>query len=101
MNHRFSYEAQDDLQNAAGFYDDRAGLGSAFNAEVAVFVSIIEANPQGFCRAPGCPRGRDIRVVKIGRFDYLLYHEVLPTEVVIIAITHASRNDRGWRKRTV
>ena len=64
MKHRFSFEAQDDLQNAAGFYDDRAGLGSAFNAEVSFFVSIIEANPQGFARAPGAPRGREVRVGK-------------------------------------
>ena len=50
--------------------------------------------------ASRCPRGREIRVVKIGRFDYLLYHEVLPTEVVTIAIQHARRKSSAWRKRT-
>ncbi len=81
-------------------------LGSAFAAEMGYYISIIEANPQGFSMAPRCPRGREIRVVKIGRFDYLLfsttcfYHEVPASEVVTIAIQHAKRKSGGWRKRT-
>jgi hypothetical protein len=62
-------------------------------------VELIERNPQGFSMAPRCPKGREIRVVMIGRFDYLLYHEVLPSEVVTIAIQHAKRKSGGWRKR--
>ena len=99
MNHRFTDAGRADFHEAIARYA-AADLGKKFAEEVREYVTIIEANPQGFSRAPGCPRGREIRVVKIGRFDYLLYHEVLPTEVVIIAITHASRNDRGWGKRT-
>ena len=101
MKHRFSSEAETEfLETIARYESSVRGLGAEFRAETIRFASIIEANPQGFSHSPGCPRGRDIRIVKIGRFDYLLYHEVLPTEVVTIAITHASRNDRGWRKRT-
>ena len=99
MNHRFSDEAETDLEDVTFRYDIAAGCGKDFVFEVMHLVSIIEANPQGFARAPGSPRGREVRVVKIGRFDYLLYHEVLPTELVTIAVTHASRNDRGGRKQ--
>ena len=88
------------MREAAAKYDDAAGCGVAFATEVLRFIAIIEANPQGFSMVPRCPRGREIRVVKIGRFDYLLYHEVLPTEVVTIAIQHARRKSSGWRKRT-
>ena len=101
MKHRFSTEAETDfLETVARYEANVRGLGVEFRAQTMQLVSIIEANPQVFARAAGSPKGREVRVVKIGRFDYLLYHEVLPTEVVTIAVTHASRNDRGWRKRT-
>ena len=100
MNHRFSDEGLVDYRTVAAQYETTAKLGSAFAAEVIRYVSIIEVNPQGFSRAPRCPRGRDIRVVKIGRFDYLLYHEVLATEVVTIANQHARRKSSACRKRT-
>ena len=100
MKHRLTSDAKSDLFDAADKYDAAAGCGDAFADEVDRIVSIIQANPQGFSRAPRCPRGRDIRVVKIGRFDYLLYHEVLAAEVVTIAIQHARRASPAWRKRT-
>ena len=100
MNHRFSDEGLVDYRTVAAQYETTAKLGSAFAAEVIRYVSIIEVNPQGFSRAPRCPRGRDIRVLKIGRFDYLLYHEVLAAEVVTIAIQHARRKSSAWRERT-
>ena len=100
MTHRFSHEGLADYRTVTAQYETAAKLGSAFAAEVMRYVTIIEANPEGFSRAPRCPVGRDIRVVKIGRFDYLLYHEVLPTEVVTLAILHCRRNTIEWRKRT-
>ena len=100
MKHRLTYDAKIDLFDAADKYDAAAGCGDDFADEVDRITSIIEANPQGFSLAPRRPKGREIRVVKIGRFDYLLYHEVLANEVVTIAIQHARRNSSGWRKRT-
>ena len=100
MKHRITDEAKADVRRAAAKYDDDAGCGHAFAREVMRFIAIIGANPQGFSLAPRCPKGREIRVVKIGRFDYLLYHEVLATEVVTIAIQHARRRSAAWRKRT-
>ena len=95
-----TYDAKIDLFDAADKYDAAAGCGDDFADEVDRITSIIEANPQGFSMPPRCPKGREIRVVKIGRFDYLLYHEMLATEVVTIAIQHARRKSSGWRKRT-
>ena len=100
MNHRFSDEALGDYRRTTVRYELKATRGGAFIADVERLISIIEANPQGFSLAPRCPRDREIRVVKVGRFDYLLYHEVLATEAVTIAIQHAKRKSSGWRKRT-
>ena len=100
MKHRFSNEGLADYHAAAARYETAAGLGAAFAAEAMRFVSILKANPQGFSMAPRCPKGREIRVVKIGRFDCLLYHEVRASEVVTIAIQHAKRKSAAWRKRT-
>ncbi len=100
MNHRFTDEARADFRDAVTRYDDAADLGKKFVQEVQRFIAIIEANPQGFSLAARAPKGREIRVVKIGRFDYLLYHEILATEVVILSIQHARRKSSAWRKRT-
>ena len=100
MKHRITDAAKADVRRAAAQYDDDAGCGVAFATEVLRFISIIEANPQSFSMAPRCPKGREIRVVKIGRFDCLLYHEVRASEVVTIAIQHAKRKSAAWRKRT-
>ena len=99
MNHRITDEAKADVRRAAAKYDDDAGCGVDFAKEVLRFITIIGANPQGFSRAPRCPKGREIRVVRIGRFDYLLYHEVLDSEVVTLAVVHAKRRTRVWKTR--
>ncbi len=100
MKHRFSSAAEAEFLDIIAYYEARVrGLGAEFRVETMRYISIIEANPQGFSLAARCPRGREIRVVKLGRFDYLLYHEVLPTEVVTIAIQHARRKSTAWRKR--
>ena len=100
MNHRFSDETLAEYKLITVKYENAAGCGGAFITDVERLISIIEANPQGFSLAPRRPRGREIRVVKIGRFDYLLYHEVLATEAVTIAIQYARRKSSAWRKRT-
>ena len=99
MKHRITDAAKADVRRAAAKYDDDAGCGHALATEALRFIAIIGANPQGLSLAPRCPRGREIRVVKIGRFDCLLYHEVLATEVVTIAVQHARRRSAAWRKR--
>ena len=87
MKHRFSSAAEAEFLDIIACYEARArGLGAEFRVETTRYTSIIEANPQGFSLAARCPSGRGIRVVKIGRFDYLFYHEVRANEVVKSAI---------------
>ncbi len=99
MNHRFHDEALDDIDAAVNYYHAVVANGRAFAAEIKRIVGLLVVTPQMFSKAAGAPRGREIRVVKIGRFDYLLYHEVLATEVVTLAVVHAKRRSRVWRKR--
>ncbi len=101
MSHRFLPAAEAEYFALLEFHErKRRGYGVRFEKAVFRLVEPIERNPEGFSMAPRCPKGREIRVVKIGRFDYLLYHEVPATEVVTIAIQHAKRKSAGWRKRT-
>ena len=101
MNHRFLSPATSEYLALLELHErKRKGYGGRFEKAVFRLIGLIERNPQGFSMAPRCPRGREIRVVKIGRFDYLLYHEVLADEVVTIAIQHARRKSSPWRKRT-
>ena len=100
MSHRFLPAAEAEYFALLEYHERmRKGYGARFEKAVFRLVELIERNPQGFSMAPRCPRDREIRVVKIGRFNYLLYHEVLASEVVTIAIQHAKRKSSGWRKR--
>ena len=100
MSHRFLPAAEAEYFALLEYHERmRKGYGARFEKAVFRLVELIERNPQGFSMAPRCQGDREIRVVKIGRFNYLLYHEVLASEVVTIAIQHAKRKSSGWRKR--
>ena len=99
MNHRFHDEALDDVDGAVNYYHAAGVNGRAFATEVKRIVGLMILTPQMFSKAVSTPKGREIRVVKIGRFDYLLYHEILATEVVTLAVVHAKRRTRVWKTR--
>lgn len=100
MNYRFLDEARTEFDTAVDWYEaQRPGLGDDFTDEVYSTVQKIVANPHAFSRAPGAPRGREIRVLAVDRFDYLVVYEVTPGEVVILAVPHGRNNRRGWRLR--
>jgi len=57
------------------------------------------ANPHAYSPAAGAPRSREIRVLKVDRFDYLVVYEVTRAESVVIAVAHARSVRREWRRR--
>ncbi|HET6572931.1 MAG TPA: type II toxin-antitoxin system RelE/ParE family toxin [Fimbriiglobus sp.] len=101
MTYRFLAPARVEFDAAVDWYDARrTGLGDDFADEVYATVQRIVANPLAYSRVPRATRGREIRNLKVSRFDYLVVYEVLPSEVLILSIRHARRRVRAWRRRS-
>lgn len=101
MTYRFLAAARVEFDAAADWYEARrAGLGDDFVDEVHAAVRAIVANPHAYSRVPRTPRDREIRVRKVDRFDYLVVYEVMPSEVLILNVSHARRRGRRWQRRS-
>jgi hypothetical protein len=59
----------------------------------------IEERPERFSRLETIKTKRDIRRGLLRRFPYSVVYEVLPDEVIILAVAHTSRRPRFWIKR--
>ena len=100
MTYRFHHEARVEFDAAVDWYDaHQPGLGDDFIAEVYATVQKIVSNPHAFARARRTPPGREIRFLKVDRFEYVIYYEVTPSEVVILSVAHGRRGRQTWRGR--
>jgi plasmid stabilization system protein ParE len=89
-----------DALDAADEYESQVrGLGQRFLLAVDDAVRKIAAQPRAYSPAPNVPVGRDIRFRRVNRFSYLIYYEVTSAEVIILAVVHARRSQRVWRRR--
>jgi len=93
---RLRAEAENDLQNAAVWYESqRLRLGHDFlDAVEELFVRISE-NPLQF---PILHRGT--RRALLSRFPFGVFFRVQDQTLIVLAVMHASRNPIRWRDRT-
>jgi plasmid stabilization system protein ParE len=100
MKVRLTELAEQDVSDYSGWYDDRqAGLGDRFAAMVLEFTERISVHPRLYERVPRPPKGREVRQGMIPGFPFIAVYEILPTEIVIIDISHAKLRRRPWRGR--
>jgi len=100
MTYRFLHGARVDFDLAINWYDGQLpGLGDQFIDEVYATIWRVVALPHSFSRKAGAPRGREVRVVKVDRFDFLVIYEVTSIEIFIVAIPHARSIRQSWRRR--
>lgn len=74
-------------------------MGDDFIDEVYATVQRMVSGPQAFPRANRTPTGREVRVAKVHRFEYLVYYEVTAPELLILCVTHGKRGRHPWRQR--
>lgn len=92
--------AETDVMEAALWYEDRqSGLGLTFWSAVDAAYRRIRDNPQSFSLWEKKPGSRLIRRMVLKQFPYVIYFEVLPTEILVVAVSHASRSPDHWLSR--
>src|SRR5947209_17377980 len=70
-------------------------LAARFVAALDAAVASVEANPAGHP-----PHSHGTRVCRLGRFRYLLvFLELPPDRVLVIAVSHSHRRPGYWRRR--
>jgi toxin ParE1/3/4 len=93
----FRPQVEVDIVSAAGWYDSREpGLG-------AQFVRTLRDRVDELVSAPTPSRIREtarrIRWVFPKRFPYRIVYRVDEDVILVIAVIHAARHDREWRRR--
>ncbi len=95
MNLIFLEPAQEELQEAIGFYNERKeGLGNEFAEEV-------EQAIQRICLLPGAwtRLSKKVRRCRTNRFPYGVVYHQKGEELFILAVMHLSRKPNYWKNR--
>lgn len=88
-------EARVEFDEAADWYEQRqVGLGVDFVAKVGDVLARIASNPRMHQMVYG-----DVRRAVVRRFPFVVLYREEASEVVVIAVFHASRNPAIWQSR--
>ncbi|HEY3319786.1 MAG TPA: hypothetical protein VGP72_04845 [Planctomycetota bacterium] len=89
-----AYFAHADLAEAICYLNaEQAGLGAALHAEFHSALEGIQLAPLSHRRLL-----RNARRTLLPQFKYHVYYQVLPHTIRIVAVVHAHRNPRFWKK---
>ena len=100
MNVRILPEAEEELYQAALWYEDREqGVGLRFLAAYDEARRRIEERADRLPRLETLPLGRNIRRTFLRRFPFMVVCELFPNEVAILAVAHASQKPNYWSRR--
>jgi len=90
----FDPEADEELGEAAAYFDEQSRDGSRFLADVASTIDLLLRFPNA-----GTPvRGRFRRMI-LKTFPYQLVYRVDGEEIRIFAVAHLKRRPGYWRRR--
>ena len=92
---RFHPEADIELHEAVEQYaQQKLGLDTEFMPCVDETISRIKRNPEMFPIAL-----RNARKAMVKRFPYTIYYEIGDEEIMILAVFHAKRDPKHWKRR--
>ncbi len=95
MNLEYHPEVEDDLAEAAAFYESQTpGLGEDFLLQVRRAVDGILAMPERWVRIAG-----PVRRGLLARFPYVPFYAYDGHRVLILTVVHTSRRPGTWRRR--
>jgi toxin ParE1/3/4 len=89
-------EAEADLAEAFLWYEhQKEGLGDNFLLCVEAALHRIERNPESFQVIH-----KNVRRTLVKRFPYGVFYTLTKTTLAVIAVFHAKRNPKRWRRRS-
>jgi len=89
-------DALADIEQAADWYDEKqSGVGAEFVQAVQKTIRVLPAAPLIHRLRD---RHRNIRWCYPARFPYRIVYRVQKTRITILAVLHAARHDREWKK---
>ena len=90
-------EAEDELQSAAIWYENRRrGLGVEFMAEVDQALQSVLERPES---STGWRRNRPYGKHPLSRFPYVVFFRIDPATLEIVPVAHAKRRPGYWLDR--
>jgi toxin ParE1/3/4 len=90
-------DALADIEEAATWYEEREpALGLEFVRTIREAIGNLPANPLAYHVRN---RRRNVRWFLPSRFPYRIIYRVQGELVIIIAVLHAARHDRHWKRR--
>ena len=93
-------EAELEAAEAVLWYDEqRRGLGDEFLIELTQALDRIRREPRALPRLKTYVGRHEIRCCLLKRFPYLVIFVYRPTEVLVVAVSHARRNPLYWLER--
>ena len=100
MNPRALPGATADITDIVDWLDQQPlRWGTRFRAALNTLVNRLCQQPRMYGRVSRAPRGREVRVAPMRRFNYIVHYEVTAAEVVILSVVHARRRAALWRHR--
>lgn len=86
--------ADDDIAQAAKWYQRQAGLGHDFVASVRASLDKLQSHPD-----LGIVVFKHLRRLNMTRFPYGIFYVVDDDRIKILGVIHARRSPRLWKKR--
>lgn len=95
MNYEFHPDAEEELIEAAAWYDAEVpGLGSLFGEEALRTIELLLENPTA-----GLPIGGQLRRFVMRRFPHTIIYTPGHDTLFVVAVAHTSRRPGYWRSR--
>lgn len=92
---KFRRLARAEFDDATEWYERRqAGRGDVFTSAVRRVVVGIADAPELYAKVRG-----PVREAAVPGFPYAIYYVVGPTQVIVLAVFHTSRDPAGWQGR--
>jgi plasmid stabilization system protein ParE len=88
--------AEDDVQRARDFYEERSsGLGARFMERLREALERIQFMPESYGVV-----SKNVRVKLLDKFPYVVYYRIAKSEILVLAVLHGRRDAAEWKSRS-
>jgi toxin ParE1/3/4 len=93
-------DAEEEYLEAARWYDgQQPGLGDRFLGALQLAFLRIEESPESQPHLETLRTSRNVRRYLVQGFPFLVVYEILPEQVLVVAVAHGKRRPNYWKDR--